>query len=147
MDAFIRRASPSASSTAVLVVDDDDNLRSIVSSLLCDEGYTVLEAPDGVSALEQLRTQPSPLIVLLDWFMPGMDGLGVLRALAGDASIVEPRMFIVLSAADLELRRQLSREMTGIPSRLSVTVMGKPFDLDDLLDHIARAAAHLAAHH
>jgi CheY-like chemotaxis protein len=136
-------SAPSA--VAVFVVEDEPVQRDLLSSFLRMQGYTVFTAANGVSALECLRTYPKPLIVLLDWFMPHMDGIQVLQAIAADAAAVQPHVFIVVTAADYDFRRRLSRDLPAIPSQLSVTVLGKPFHLDDLAARVARAAARLAA--
>lgn len=58
----------------VLVVDDDPNIRDVIHVYLRNEGYHVLEASDGLEALERLRTNAVQLIIL-DVMMPRMDGL------------------------------------------------------------------------
>ena len=68
----------------VLVVDDDPDTRSFVSLALRSEGYRLLAAPDGETALALAR-EHRPDLILLDWTMPGMDGLAVCRALRADA--------------------------------------------------------------
>jgi CheY-like chemotaxis protein len=130
-------------SVNVLVVDDDDDLRDALADLLRTEGYTVFTAPDGMTALQRLRTHPAPMVVLLDWYMPGMDGVQVVQALAADAPVVQPHIFIVITATDSAGKGQLIRALAAIPAHLAVTVLGKPFDLDDLLAVVARAAAHI----
>jgi CheY-like chemotaxis protein len=143
MDMNSKQTPPEPPSVSVLVVDDDEDLRDSLCDLMRMEGYTVFTAPDSMSALERLRTHPTPMIVLLDWYMPSMDGLQVLQALAADEAAVQAHIFIVLTAAEYELKRRLSRDIAAIPSHLSVTVLGKPFDMDDLLALVTRAAAHL----
>jgi len=63
----------------VLVVDDDQNILKSLTMLLEDEGYRVLQAPDGEVALDILSACPAPLIVLTDHHMPVLDGAGLLR--------------------------------------------------------------------
>jgi CheY-like chemotaxis protein len=65
----------------VLVVEDDELNRSIVSGLLQHAGYLVTVACDGAQALELLRTLERVDVVFMDWQMPGMDGLEVTRCL------------------------------------------------------------------
>ena len=62
----------------VLVVDDEENIRTLVASYLRDEGFEVLEASDGPSALTAVREE-QPALVVLDVRMPGLDGFEVLR--------------------------------------------------------------------
>jgi CheY-like chemotaxis protein len=144
-----REQPSSPSAVAVFVVEDELVQRDLLSSFMRMQGYTVFTAANGLSALERLRTHPTPLIVLLDWFMPSMDGIQVLQALAADAaadtSHMQPHVFIVVTAADYDFRRRLSRDLPAISSQLSVTVLGKPFHLDELATLVARAAAGLAA--
>jgi len=62
----------------VLVVDDEDNIRRIVTTYLRAEGFSVTEASDGAEALDVFGTLV-PDLVILDVMMPGMDGVEVLR--------------------------------------------------------------------
>ncbi|MGI9086447.1 MAG: response regulator [Chthoniobacterales bacterium] len=63
----------------VIVADDDPISREIVSSLMKTWGYQTLITRDGREAMEVLRAQTTPTIALLDWMMPGMDGIEVCR--------------------------------------------------------------------
>jgi len=62
----------------VLVVDDDQTIRAVVSEYLRRRGYEVAEATDGVEALDAIRQAP-PDVVVTDLGMPRLDGLGLLR--------------------------------------------------------------------
>ena len=66
--------------TTVLVVDDEPNLVELVQGYLEREGYTVLTARDGRTALDMVRTS-KPDLVILDLLLPGLDGLEVCRRL------------------------------------------------------------------
>jgi DNA-binding response OmpR family regulator len=68
----------------VLVADDEEHTRSLIAGHLRRAGHQVLEAADGEQALQAARAGPLPNLVLLDIRMPGLDGLGVLRALRDD---------------------------------------------------------------
>ena len=72
--------SPTPSSRVVLVVDDEPMLRNLLSRLLRMDGYEVLEAEDGQTALALVDTK-QPDLVLLDVMMPARDGLDVLGEL------------------------------------------------------------------
>ncbi len=65
--------------TVVMVVEDDPASRRIMSHLLRRSGYTVLVAEDGNEAFEQIR--PDVAVALIDWMMPGADGIEVCRRL------------------------------------------------------------------
>jgi CheY-like chemotaxis protein len=58
----------------IMVVDDDEAIRSALSDLLEGEGYRIVAVPDGEQALARLLQGPRPHAILLDLMMPGMDG-------------------------------------------------------------------------
>ncbi len=64
----------------MLVADDDSDIRELVTFKLTQAGYTVLGAPDGLTALELARTR-LPDLVVLDLMMPGLSGLDVCAEL------------------------------------------------------------------
>ncbi|HLP42849.1 MAG TPA: response regulator, partial [Fibrobacteria bacterium] len=66
----------------ILVVEDDRNMALGLEFNLKSEGFDVTVCSDGESGLEALETQTFDLLVL-DWMMPGMDGMEVLRRLRG----------------------------------------------------------------
>lgn len=83
--------------TKILVVDDDKDIRSILTDILTERGYGVTEASSGESALE-LVDESSFDLILLDVMMPDMDGWSVLREIRS-----RPYMpVIMLTARDLE---------------------------------------------
>jgi DNA-binding response OmpR family regulator len=82
----------------VLVVDDEEDVRTLVRTLLQTAGYAVAEAPDGRTGLRSLHAQP-PDLVVLDVSMPGLDGWATLERIR-DLSDVP---VLMLSARDSEL--------------------------------------------
>ena len=64
-------------SATILIVDDEDSIRISLRGILEDEGYTVVEAESGQAAIDYLNANSIDL-VLLDVWMPGMDGLETL---------------------------------------------------------------------
>jgi twitching motility two-component system response regulator PilH len=81
-----RRAKPRTNArpgTRVLVVDDSATIVALLSRMLRQNGYEVLEAEDAETALEIARTR-SPELVFLDIVLPGMDGFSCLRQLRRD---------------------------------------------------------------
>ncbi|MBI2890767.1 MAG: response regulator [Nitrospirae bacterium] len=108
----------------VLVVDDEDFIRDVVTQALSADGDTVLSARDGPEALEILATE-TPDVILVDYRMPGMSGEDVAREIGRLYPALAKRIVIVsgLSASE-ELRDFLSR--SGLPH------MTKPFNLDEL---------------
>src|SRR5690349_22940625 len=65
----------------IILVDDDDLFRESLGLNLIDEGYTVTSFSSGPPALEYFASGEQADVVLLDWRMPGMNGLEVLRSL------------------------------------------------------------------
>ena len=62
----------------VLIVDDQYGIRVLLHEVLDKEGYTIFQAPNGVTALQIVKDE-KPDLVLLDMKIPGMDGLEILR--------------------------------------------------------------------
>ncbi len=79
----------------ILVVDDDTSIRAAISEILESEGYPVITASDGASALRQIE-DARPVLVLLDMRMPGMNGWDVAAALHQRGSTVP---ILVMTAA------------------------------------------------
>lgn len=71
----------------VLVVDDEEALRSSVADILRSAGYSVLEAEDGQAALDLLETQQVS-VILLDQRMPRRSGIEVLEALSSPQKVI-----------------------------------------------------------
>jgi two-component system alkaline phosphatase synthesis response regulator PhoP len=70
-------------SASILVIEDDPDIRELLSFSLPKEGWTVVMADDGESGLEKFPTA-NPDCVVLDIMLPGMDGLDVLRAIKAE---------------------------------------------------------------
>ncbi len=111
------------SKSKVLVVDDDPDVRSFLSTFLELEGYEVLTAANGAEALHSVAGQ-RPDIILLDLMMPVMDGWTCCRQLK--ANRYTSHLPIVIISASHDLDGQL-REVGAS------AYVAKPFDLDCLL--------------
>jgi len=83
--------------SVVLVVEDEAESRDTLRELLELEGYTVETASDGKAALEVLETI-DPCVVLLDLFMPVMDGWQVIDRLRTDGRLARMNVLIITSA-------------------------------------------------
>ena len=70
----------------ILVVDDEDDARTFISTVLADAGATIIEATDGDQAIE-LAGKEKPDLITLDISMPGKDGVEVFRELRGEARL------------------------------------------------------------
>ncbi len=89
-----------SASPRVVLVDDDDLFRESLGLNLSEEGYEVLDFPNGESALEHLASDQSAEAVLLDWRMPGLDGLGVLRRMR-EERIHTPVIFLTVLSDEI----------------------------------------------
>ena len=106
----------------IMVVDDEPMVRNLLSQFLTQRGYRVHAAKDGPEALV-LQKQVQPQLIILDVYMPGMNGVDVLRQLRGNDY---KGSVIALSASQDE---ELLQEMLELGS---VDIMGKPVDLERL---------------
>jgi two-component system chemotaxis response regulator CheY len=86
----------------ILVVDDSEDLRFLLSSLLRSMGHDTLEAADGVQALQFLENDPQIRLVITDYQMPRMDGLELTRAIRRNECL-EDLPVLMQSASPLEL--------------------------------------------
>ena len=127
--------------TTVLVADDDPNLRETVRDILEAEQYGVLEAQNGLEALDLLRATAPPLVVLLDLQMPQLDGAGVLRVVAANKTLATQNHYILMTAH----RRSLPLAFAHLLFRLHILVLPKPFDVDQIVTMVADAARMLPA--
>jgi len=82
----------SLSKVRLIVVDDDLDVRAIVAGFLLDSGYSVLEAVDGIHALDVLTHDPSVRMMISDIRMPGMSGI----ELAEEAVRRRPLLRVIL---------------------------------------------------
>ena len=125
----------------VLVVDDSADIRETVRLALEDDGYTVLEAEDGQTALDILRHTERGMVVLVDHLMPGIDGLAMLGIVSAEPSLAERHVYVMLTADG----RKGFMDMPGNSDAWSVPIVAKPFDLEELLDVVSRARTSLLA--
>jgi CheY-like chemotaxis protein len=79
----------------ILLVDDNAPMLQALSELLQVEGFTVLTAQNGLDALNKMRAADHVSLVLLDLWMPVMDGREVLRRKASDAGIAKIPVIVV----------------------------------------------------
>jgi two-component system copper resistance phosphate regulon response regulator CusR len=110
----------------ILVVEDEENIADYLVTGLREEGYTVEHAPDGIVGWDRLQSGTWDL-VLLDWWLPGQDGLAILRRFrkAGRRTPV-----LLLSA-----RGQVQHRVLGLDSGAD-DYLCKPFDFDELLARV-----------
>ena len=88
-----------AGNRSILIVEDDSDLREALSEVLRDEGYSVESAADGREALDRLRRDLRPSLILLDLTMPVMNGWQFRAEQRRDPALSEIPV-VVLSAGD-----------------------------------------------
>lgn len=120
----------------ILVVEDEETLREVLTYQINRQGYQVVAVGDGNAALEAARSA-QPNLILLDVILPGIDGFEVCRILRKETNI--PIFF--LTARDDEIDRVLGLEMGGDDYIL------KPFSMRELLARIKARFRSLALLH
>jgi CheY-like chemotaxis protein len=122
-------ARPVPDERSILIVEDDTDLREALSEVLRDEGYSVAMAADGREALDRLRRQSLPSLILLDLTMPVMNGWQ-FRAEQRQDPALSGIPVVVLSAGDYRAEQM---------GQLGVTdYLRKPIELSRLLRLIER---------
>lgn len=123
--------------TSILAVDDSASLRQMVAFTLRSSGYEVIEAIDGVDALEKLRERSVDL-VLTDQNMPRMDGLTLVRELRGRPPFSRTPILILTTESGDEMKQ--AGRAAGATGWLV-----KPFDPKRLLEVISKVLGPVAA--
>ena len=117
-----------AEKSRVLVVDDEDALRMVLSSELSSSGYEVATASDGDEAITVIQNKKFDL-VLLDIKMPKVDGFEVLKFIKKNY----PVMKVIMLTGFADLKNAIESKKHGAEDFVS-----KPYDLVDLLTTIER---------
>ena len=110
----------------ILVVDDDDGIRTMLADLFREEGYEVKTAVDGRQALEYVRRDNFD-VVLLDMAMPVMDGWQLARVL-DDSAIDVPLVAMTAARSSAVLAKEVR----------AAAYLTKPFDIDTVLSTVER---------
>jgi len=124
-------ASPAAEDGTILVVDDEDAMRTLVTRILEQDGYSVITAASGAAALEAVEHNPGRIDLLLaDVIMPTMLG----TELATRVTRAHPEIPVVFMSAysrhELQSQGKLNED---------VTLVEKPFEFDELLSAVSHA--------
>ena len=114
----------------VLVVEDNESIRELVALTLEEAGYVVVRARDGQEALEALA-HFKPRVILLDIQMPRMDGRTFAALYHGRLRHRAPIVVMTASANPVQAARDTQ----------ATAYLAKPFEMDDLLSLVERAAA------
>lgn len=107
----------------VLVADDDQSIRQLVTTIIRREGLEVEAAADGAEAIEKLRTTEYS-VLLVDLMMPRVDGFGVIEYLRTHPPSIKPVVLVITAYADQKFKDVDPNVVTG--------VIRKPFEVADL---------------
>ena len=111
-----------SSTPHILLVEDEPQLADLVGRGLRSAGYEVTVAGDGLQALQLAEERPVDLVVL-DWMLPGMDGISLARHLDKAGFADTPKLAMSASRARLQ---------EAWDSTLFVGALPKPFDVEEL---------------
>lgn len=90
------------SNARAMVVDDSRAMRMILRKTLTELSYEVSEAENGQHALEVLKANEQPCLILVDWNMPIMNGLEFVKAVRSDSRYASTNMIMVTTETELE---------------------------------------------
>jgi signal transduction histidine kinase/CheY-like chemotaxis protein len=119
-------AEPGRAAASVLLCDDDDSVRGVLSDGLRSLGYGVYEASSADAALRILKTGSEVDLLIIDYAMPGMNGLEAIRQMR----LQRP-----------DLRPLLITGHAAVPGSAEIPVLRKPFTLDELARRTAEILA------
>jgi CheY-like chemotaxis protein len=108
----------------IVLVEDDDAIRETMAALLADEGFRVAQAANGELGLAELRAAADPCLVLLDLWMPVMNGWQMLAELRSDERVRHVPVVVVSAAGQLP------------PPKGAAAFLRKPIRLEVLLETV-----------
>lgn len=118
--------------TRILTVDDSASMRALLNHALSTNGFDVVQAEDGVEALEWLATNEAD-VVITDINMPRLDGFGLIERLRGGSRHRDrPILVLTTESSDEKKARARSAGATGW--------IVKPFDTDKLIAAVRRVS-------
>jgi CheY-like chemotaxis protein len=119
------------SSKIVLIADDDQTIRLLVSATLVSDQYSVLEAANGEEAWRLIR-QYHPAVAILDWEMPGYEGLELTAVIKGDPQLRDMTVIMLTGRTERADREAGARAQADL-------YLVKPFSPQELLDAVEQA--------
>jgi diguanylate cyclase (GGDEF)-like protein len=109
----------------ILIAEDDAASRLLLTRVLVKWGYEVTATKDGAEAWVELQTKDAPHLAILDWMMPGMDGVDVCRRVRALETLQPPYIILLTALGDKE------SVVTGLEAGADDYV-GKPYDAAEL---------------
>src|SRR6202049_760558 len=120
-----RRTQTGVRAMKILIADDDPVSSRLLDRLLVKWGYEVIAAHDGAEAWEVLKAENAPRVALLDWIMPGLDGVEICRRARARSS--QPYVYIMLLTANDKVGNLVEGLESGADDYLT-----KPFHPQEL---------------
>ena len=117
----------------VLIVDDENNVRRLVAATLSGGDYQILQAKDGIEAMDLIRRE-HPSVVLLDIQMPGLDGVEVCKQVKADPKLRDTVIVMLTAQAQMDARRRATAAGAD-------TFLTKPFSPLQVLEIVERKVA------
>ncbi|MBN4076289.1 response regulator [Gemmatimonas aurantiaca] len=118
----------------VLIIDDTEVIRSLLTEALSDKGYSVISAPNALSGIE-MATQYRPGLIFCDTYMPDLDGFETVRRIKQ----LLPDTVVVMTNS------MMSGDSQDDADRKFDYLLNKPFSLDELWDVIKDIKAKLSS--
>jgi len=125
-----KKENVNGSGNKILVVDDEQDIVTIIGKVLERSGYEVITAADGLECIEAVEHE-QPDLILLDNIMPKMDGPAVLAKLKASKETQDIPVIMITAVADRE-------HITGAQKGGAIEYIVKPFDYTVLLEKIAQ---------
>jgi two-component system chemotaxis response regulator CheY len=115
----------------VMVVDDSLSFRKSMVEILDILDLDIVEADDGKDALDKLKSESAVDLILLDFFMPNMDGMEFFNAIKDDSNYNQIPVVMITTAVDKD--RMINAVRSGIKYYIT-----KPFNPEDLLTKVVK---------
>jgi CheY-like chemotaxis protein len=114
---------------SILIVDDDEDIRTMLGVILSAEGYRVVSASDGLDALNVMRRDDPPALAVVDLRMPRMDGEHLIKSMQQDSAL-----------AHIPVAIMSGQPPDSTPSLHVSARLGKPVELEELMSVVHRLA-------
>jgi CheY-like chemotaxis protein len=150
VDVFLALPRKAEVRMSIVVVDDDDGIRSALQDVLRAEGYATAGAANGKRALELLRrTEPPPRLILLDLMMPVMDGWEFLKEIDDEPKLRGISVAIMSAHPSIRKVFEERRRQDGLTQLLlhgsTLRLLPKPVTLPQLLSVVREVCAGVRA--
>lgn len=136
---MLKESRNTMATAKVCLIEDDAGIRETVRYLLVDEGYEVIEATNGLEGKQLLEGSLEPLIAIIDYRLPKLDGCDLLEIIAQDEQLRARHTFIMMSASPEKTVEDCEEAIDD----LDVPIIPKPFDIDELVEAVRQAEERL----